>query len=142
MESNGVPYTPPNNRFNSNRVVTIGNDVWIGQGVFIKSGVTIGDGAIIAARSAVVSDVPPYAIVAGVPAKVKKYRFPTDTIEKLKALRWWDYNIQAVSNLIDYSKVEKAIDTLNTLIEQKEVLPFEFKRHSLVPECQDSNRLT
>jgi len=51
-------------------LTTIGNDVWIGQGAFIRSGVTIGDGAIIGARSLVLRDVPPYAIVVGTPAKV------------------------------------------------------------------------
>ena len=53
----------------------IGNDCWIGYGAIILSGVTIGDGSVIAAGSVVVNDVPPYAIVAGVPAKVVKYRF-------------------------------------------------------------------
>ena len=72
--------------------VVVGNDVWIGQDVtFSTSGITIGDGAIIAAGALVTKDVPPYAIVGGVPAKVLKYRFPEKTIEALLNLKWWQY---------------------------------------------------
>ena len=69
--------------------VVIGNDVWLGAGTKIMEGVTIGDGAIVAAGAVVVKDVPPYAIVGGVPAKVIKYRFPKDQIEFLLKLKWW-----------------------------------------------------
>lgn len=69
----------------------IGNDVWIGSRVLIKRGVTIGDGAVIAARSIVTKDVPPYAVVAGAPAQIKKYRFDDATIERLLASKWWQY---------------------------------------------------
>ena len=68
----------------------IGNDVWIGEGAIILEGVTIGDGAIIAAGAVVNKDVPPYAIVAGVPATVKKYRFDEDQIDFLLNFKWWD----------------------------------------------------
>lgn len=71
--------------------VTIGNDVWIGAGVTIVSGVQIGDGAIIGAGSVVVKDVPPYALAAGNPAEVKKYRFTPEAIDKLLELEWWDW---------------------------------------------------
>ena len=70
--------------------VTIGNDVWIGKGVKIKNGVKIGDGAIIAAYAVVVKDVPPYAIVGGVPAKIIRYRFEQNEIDWLLELKWWD----------------------------------------------------
>lgn len=77
-------------QFEDYKSISIGNDVWIGESVMIMGGVSIGDGAIVAARSVVTKDVPPYAIVAGVPAKVVKYRFDEETIVKLLNLRWWD----------------------------------------------------
>lgn len=71
--------------------VVIGNDVWFGRGATIMSGVTIGDGAVIAARALVVKDVPPYGVVGGNPAKLIRYRFDPETVEKLLAIRWWDW---------------------------------------------------
>lgn len=71
--------------------VSIGHDVWIGSKVFISDGVTIGNGAIIGAGAVVTKDVPPYAIVGGVPAKIIRYRFDEQTIEKLLSSCWWDW---------------------------------------------------
>jgi acetyltransferase-like isoleucine patch superfamily enzyme len=68
----------------------IGHDVWLGASVFVKRGVTIGDGAIVGAGAVVTKDVPPYAIVGGVPAKVIRQRFDDDTARRLQASRWWD----------------------------------------------------
>lgn len=72
----------------------IGNDVWIGADAKILGGVTIGDGAIVAAGAVVVRDVPAYAIVGGVPAKVLRYRFEEEQIEFLKNFKWWDKDRQ------------------------------------------------
>ena len=68
----------------------VGNDVWIGKHVLINAGVRIGDGAVIATGAVVTKDVPPYAIVGGVPARLIKYRFDEPTIEWLLDLKWWD----------------------------------------------------
>lgn len=72
--------------------VSIGNDVWIGTEALILSGVKIGDGAVVGARSVVSQHVPPYAIVAGNPAKLIRFRFDDSTIERLLRLRWWEWD--------------------------------------------------
>lgn len=72
------------------RFLVIGNDVWIGENVIIKGGVRIGDGAVIAMGACVTEDVPPYAIVGGVPAKIIRYRFTEEQIRFLLEFRWWD----------------------------------------------------
>jgi acetyltransferase-like isoleucine patch superfamily enzyme len=123
LQGRGEEYFAPSRAFQSNARVHIGNDVWIGQGVFIRSGVKIGDGAIIAAHSVVVEDVPAYAISAGVPAKVKRYRFEDKMIEQLLSLRWWDYNIMSVSGL-DFSDVVSSIGVLGDLKEKGHLRPF------------------
>lgn len=71
--------------------VAVGNDVWIGAGASILDGCAIGDGAIVAAGSVVVKDVPPYAIVGGVPARLIKYRFSQERREKLLNIKWWSF---------------------------------------------------
>lgn len=71
----------------------IGNDVWIGQGVRILPGADIGDGVIIGAGAVVAGQVPPYAIVAGNPARVVRPRFDAAQIEALEVLKWWDWPI-------------------------------------------------
>lgn len=68
----------------------IGNDVWIGYDVLIMPGVTIGDGAIIAARSVVTTDVPPYTVVGGNPAQVVRRRFDADSVQRLQSVAWWN----------------------------------------------------
>jgi acetyltransferase-like isoleucine patch superfamily enzyme len=71
---------------------TLGNDVWVGAGAIIKGGVSIGDGAIIGAGAVVTRDVPPYAVVAGIPARVLRLRFEPDDIAFLQRIRWWDWS--------------------------------------------------
>ncbi len=70
---------------------TIGNDVWIGARVFVRSGLRIGDGAVIAAGAVVVDDVPDYAVVGGVPAKLIRQRFSESVISELMEIAWWDW---------------------------------------------------
>lgn len=85
----GVPAT--------NGDVVIGNDVWIGSNATIMSGVTVGDGAVIGTDSMVSTDVRPYAIVAGNPAREVRLRFDPETIERLLALRWWDWTDERIA---------------------------------------------
>ena len=80
--------------------IVIGNDVWIGYEAVIMAGVTIGDGAIIGTRAVVTKDVPPYAIVGGVPAKPIRKRFSEDTIKMLMELRWWDWPEEKIAQNI------------------------------------------
>lgn len=79
-------------KFIEHKGVTIGNDVFIGVNATVLSGVKIGDGVIVAAGAVVVKDVPPYAIVGGVPAKIIKYRFDSETINLLQKLQWWNFD--------------------------------------------------
>ena len=74
----------------------IGNDVWIGSDVKIVGGVTIGDGAIIAMGAIVTKDVPPYAIVGGIPAKIIRYRFTEEEIKKLLEIKWWNKPLEVL----------------------------------------------
>lgn len=73
--------------------VIIGNDCWIGYGVLIISGVTIGDGAMILAGAVVTKDIPPYAIAAGIPAKIVSYRYDEKTIAYLLKYKWWNHSL-------------------------------------------------
>lgn len=78
----------------------VGNDVWIGQNATILPGVHIGDGAIIGCNSTVASDVPPYTVVAGNPAKPLRKRFDDELIDLLLRLRWWDKPAEEINALI------------------------------------------
>lgn len=80
----------------------IGNDVWVGANAIIFRGVTIGDGAVVAAGSVVTKDVPPYAIVGGVPAKVIKMRFTDEIITELMDMKWWDWPESRVREMSQY----------------------------------------
>ncbi|SCM76453.1 Acetyltransferase [uncultured Pleomorphomonas sp.] len=96
--------------------IVIGNDVWIGEGAMIRRGVKIGDGAVIGAKSVVSDDVPPYAIVAGIPAKLIRYRFDEITIGRLMKLRWWEYGLSATEGC-SMNLVSMALDTMERNIE-------------------------
>lgn len=92
--------------------VKIGNDVWIGYNSVIMDGITIGDGAVVGACAVVTHDVPPYAVVAGVPARIINYRFSQDIIDKLEELKWWDYPEDFIVRL--------PFDDINACIEKLE----------------------
>ena len=96
--------------------VVVGNDVWIGVRTMVMGGVKIGDGAVIGAGSIVTKDIPPYAVVAGVPAKVIRYRFPKEQIDALLANPWWNLPEEKLRELIalfqDSENVEEKINGL------------------------------
>ncbi len=94
----------------------IGNDVWVGFGVTIMRGVTVGDGAILAASAVVTKDVPPYAIVGGVPAKVIRYRFDDETVARLRELRWWRFTPNQLAG-VPFNDITAAIDEIQRRIE-------------------------
>lgn len=98
----------------------IGNDVWIGQNVTILPGVHIGDGAIVGLNSVVASDVAPYTIVAGNPAKPIRKRFDDELIALLIRLQWWNKPVDEINSLIplltssDLNKVKQTITSMLT----------------------------
>lgn len=81
---------------------TIGNDVWIGHRAIIMAGVNVGDGAVIGAGAVVTKDVPSYAIVAGVPAQIIRYRFDQEIIQKIKNSKWWDLSDEILRGYSKY----------------------------------------
>ena len=95
---------------------------------FSTSGVTVGDGAIVAAGSLVVKDVPPYAIVGGIPAKIIKYRFSDEIINSLLKLKWWKYGFADFENINMNDPIDIFIDKLQNQIEKNDIKPFNPKK--------------
>ena len=106
--------TPSHNEFEILKPIHIGNDVWIGDGVWIKNGITVGDGAIIGAHAVVTHDVPAYAIVAGNPAKLLRYRFPPEIIADLLRLKWWELPDDIIKTL-PYDDIQKCLEKLHQI---------------------------
>lgn len=88
--------------FVEHKPTTVGNDVWIGEYATILGGITIGDGAVIATRAVVTKDVPPYAIVGGVPAKIIGFRFSQDIINALLDIKWWNWDDEKITKNLPY----------------------------------------
>jgi acetyltransferase-like isoleucine patch superfamily enzyme len=102
----------------------IGHDVWIGANAMIMRGVRIGHGAIIAGGAVVTKDVPPYAIVGGVPAKLIRYRFETDLVHRLLQLEWWRYTADSLAG-IDFRDASTAISQIlqRQAMDELELIP-------------------
>jgi acetyltransferase-like isoleucine patch superfamily enzyme len=96
----------------------IGNDVYIGHDAFILPGVKIGNGAVIGARAVVTKDVPSYAIVAGCPAMIKRYRFTDDIIDELERTQWWKFSLRQLRN-VDPTEPLSFIEIARELTENK-----------------------
>lgn len=92
----------------------ISNDVWIGANAVIKAGLHIGNGAVIGAGAVVTKDVPDYAIVAGVPAKIIRYRFDQEQIHKLLDTKWWELEPETIRTLT-YQNINKCLVELQVL---------------------------
>lgn len=106
-----VPFSEMPRTWDNRGDIIIGNDVWIGFEALIMQGVTIGDGAIVAARAVVTSDVEPYTLVGGTPARPIKKRFSPEIIAQMQKIAWWNWPAEKVREKLG-SITEGAIDKL------------------------------
>ena len=79
----------------------VGNDVWIGERATVLPGVSIGDGAIVGSLAVVSRDVEPYTVVAGNPAREVRRRFDQETVERLRAVAWWNWSAEKITRNLD-----------------------------------------
>lgn len=103
------PDAEPDHAFFAHRAsrrAAIGHDTWLGHGAMVMPEVTVGDGAVLAAKAVATKDVPPYAVVAGVPARFVRWRHPPALAERLMALAWWDW---------DHARLRAALDDFRQL---------------------------
>ena len=94
--------------------LSIGNDVWIGRDVVLARGISIGDGAIVAGSAVVTRDVSPYSIVGGVPANLIRYRFPAETIDRIRATGWWNFRLSSYGR-IKFNNVDRFLEEFPSL---------------------------
>lgn len=119
--------------------VTIGHDVWIGEQTMLAQGVTIGDGAIIGARTLVLEDVPPYAVVVGHPGRILRYRVSEPLIERFLAVQWWRY-APDVLNTLPATEPERFLDGLEDLIDRsapRQIAPVPVTTRDIVTAARD-----
>lgn len=107
-------------KYPQNLPITIGSDVWLGTNCFIMGGVNIGHGAVVAAKAVVTKDIPPFAIVGGIPAKVIKYRFSPEVIERLLEIKWWNLKDEEITEKIGFFREsEITLQILDTYFPKK-----------------------
>jgi len=97
--------------------VEIGNDVWVGAGVTVLDGIKIGHGVVIAAGAVVTKDVEPYAIVGGVPARLIRFRYDEEIIEKLLDIKWWDWPIEQLEQVAYLFRNEPSAELIAEILE-------------------------
>lgn len=95
--------------------ITVGHDVWFGARCIVLSGVTIGNGAVIGAGSIVTRDIPPYAIAVGNPARVIRYRFSPEIIERLQSSQWWNWSDDLIRERVELLTTVDAESFVNAL---------------------------
>ena len=127
-----------------NKKIRIGNDVWIGANAVIQSGVQIGDGAIVGNNAVVTKDVPPYAIVAGVPAKIIRMRFSENICEQLVQLKWWEYGTEILKGIPP--QIEEAVKvikerTLSLPVFRPESIVFDDNNNKIYRESVEGQHL-
>ena len=91
--------------------MTVGSDVWVGSNAILGAGISIGNGAVIGANSVVTMNVDPFSVVAGNPARVIRYRFSQDLIERIEASKWWNLPLEQI-RLLPVTRVEEALRIL------------------------------
>jgi chloramphenicol O-acetyltransferase type B len=112
-------YTSPSTAERKNKDVVIENDVWLGKDCTIMSGVKVSNGAIIGNKALVTKDVPPYAIVGGVPAKIIKMRFEKHIVDSLLQIKWWDWEDEKILNaihILESNNIEQLISYYNNFM--------------------------
>ncbi|HVG42837.1 MAG TPA: CatB-related O-acetyltransferase, partial [Chitinophagaceae bacterium] len=115
LKQNGTTLSTED-KIEERKKIKIGNDVFIGANVIIMDGVVVGDGAVVGAGAVVTKDVPPYAIVGGIPARIIKYKFDDPTIAKLLEVKWWNFNKE------ELMLVEKYFFEIDLFIQEAEKL--------------------
>lgn len=134
-----LPVGPPCRHEPRGKMPIIGNDVWIGQDVRLKRGITIGDGAVIGACSLVTKDVPPYAVVAGVPARVLRFRFDGPLIERFLSLGWWNY-FEPHFQGFGYDDPERFVGTFEDAVAAGRIRPWHPRTPTLYDIVTHSSR--
>lgn len=120
-------YAPVQSTSALQNAFNIEHDVWVGDDVLIKQGVTIHTGAVIAARAVLTKDVPPYAVMGGVPARIIKYRFPPEIIERLLELKWWEYSFADLQNFEADMPIEEFIERFKQEADSNNICKYEPK---------------